>query len=368
MHGLRDRYIKVDKAVRELNMREILVCITFREFDGSVNDKIQRRVLESFKAQTYQNFRLIVTNFKEKNVKKVLEEIKLPFEFHQSDLNGFHMSWTEVIQNSFPHIKKDKHIILWTNADNIFEPNFFSEVIKNFQTGHGGTSWPMLYYASLEDFEKGNTITNESMYEGSKILNNPYNSIIYKMIIKFVPKNTIYYFDAAEWVPDVIFLDGDLFLDTQNIKDFIEHKMDGAWQGMAQNLMLAFFSNNLINIVYKSKVHIIRNVRKRGGETWIENPKLFERQKINTEIMNKFVERRQIPIKFRPTSHSAKLNQHKQYKIVGSFYRKINFDIYLGFWTFYHYWKHFVVYGAGTTFLHKSWLEKYKAIRKYLQE
>lgn len=89
-------------------MREILVCLTFREFDGSINDQIQRKVLESIKAQTYKNYKLIVTNFKEKNTRNILDEYGFEYEFHKSDLEGFHMSWSELIINSFQHITQKK--------------------------------------------------------------------------------------------------------------------------------------------------------------------------------------------------------------------------------------------------------------------
>ncbi len=55
--------------------REIIICVTFREFDGSTNDLIQRRFLDSLSQQTYRNFRLVVTNFREKNVAGDLERV-----------------------------------------------------------------------------------------------------------------------------------------------------------------------------------------------------------------------------------------------------------------------------------------------------
>ncbi len=50
--------------------REILVCVTFREFDGGENDAIQRKTLESFRQQTYKNYCLIVTVYREKKCRE----------------------------------------------------------------------------------------------------------------------------------------------------------------------------------------------------------------------------------------------------------------------------------------------------------
>jgi len=340
-------------------MREILVCITFREFDGSENDRIQRRVLESIKAQTYQNYRLIITNFKEKNIKNVLEEYEIPFEFHQSKLKGYHMSWSELIINSFRHIIKGKNIVLWTNADNIFETNFFEEIVNNFFPLCAGTSWPMLYYNSLQDFENGVTLNNEDIINSSNKSKNPYISIVYKVFTWLIPSDTIYKFDPNLWVPDEIFIDGDLFLDRKNRKDFTDHKMDGAYQGMAQSLMLAFISQNLINIVYKSTVSVIRNLQKEGEITWLDNPKSREDSVRNTEIMEKYCVKRGISNKYRINWPFAKLNQHKKYKSIAPPNKNLNFKLYIFSWTLYNYWKIFAVVGSPWRFIN---FKKYKKI------
>ena len=48
--------------------KKILVCVTFREFNGDENDRIQRLFLESIKEQTYKNYKIIATVYREKNV------------------------------------------------------------------------------------------------------------------------------------------------------------------------------------------------------------------------------------------------------------------------------------------------------------
>ena len=329
-------------------MREILVCMTFREFDGSINDTIQRKALDSLKAQTYQNFKLIVTNFKEKNTKNILDEYGFEYEFHQSDLEGFHMSWSELIINSFGHLTENNNIILWTNADNIFENNFIEEVVNNFIPLCSGTSWPMLYFNSIEDMEKGVTLKNHEMFPKKK---NPYRGMFHMLINWIFPKDSIYSFDPNFWIPDVIFFDGDLFLNNKNKNDFVDHKMDGAYQGMAQSLMLAFFSNNPINLVYKSKINVIRNIRIDGEISWVDNPILKKESIINTEIIRKFCEIRNIPKKLRIEWPFSKINQNKKYRLIGSVSDKIKFNIYLILWRIFNYWKIFSLTGSPFRFL-----------------
>jgi len=340
--------------------------MTLREFDGSINDKIQRRALESIKRQSYTNYKLIVTNFKEKSVRNILDEYNFNYEFYQSKLQDHHMSWSEVIINSFRHIIKGNNIVLWTNADNIFENNFFEEIVNNFVPLCAGTSWPMLYYNSLEDFENGITLNNEDIINSRNKSRNPYKSIVYKIFMLLIPNDTIYKFDPNLWVPDEIFIDGDLFLDGKNRKDFIDHKMDGAYQGMAQSLMLAFYAKILINIVYKSKVSVIRNLPKKGEITWIDNPKLKEESINNTKILEKLCVKRSINKKFRIRWPLAKLNQHKKYSTINHPKENLAFKLYIFSWTLYNYWKLFAVVGSPWRFINfKKYFKKLKTILMY---
>ena len=147
-----------------MTMREILVCMTFREFDGSINDQIQRKTLESISMQTYKNYKLIVTGYREKNVLSVLDEFGLPYTYLQNDLiEGHSHSWTEVIENSFRYLIERKHIIYWTQSDTVIEPNFFNQIIKNFSNGIAGTSWPVLYHDTIDDYHQGLLSNNESI-------------------------------------------------------------------------------------------------------------------------------------------------------------------------------------------------------------
>ncbi|MCK4733493.1 MAG: hypothetical protein KAT65_13655 [Methanophagales archaeon] len=304
-------------------MREILVCVTFREFDGSTNAKIQEKFLEGLQKQSYSKFRLIVTNYREKQVKNELNKSELPYEFHQSEKDCL-CSWTEVIQNSFQYLKKGQHIILWTNADNVFEPNLFSEIINNFESGSGGTSYPHIPYVGLENFER----------------KRPWDTW------KNRPLRSFFQLDANYWVPDTIWIDGDLLLDLENQKLFMEHEFRDRWPGMAQTLVLAFYANKLKNLFFKSKIAMISNVRaetqtvnrlKGGKQVDEEEAKRIwcdhfrEEDQRGYDTLMKFCKAKGIDKKF--ICHPLeKLNQHRKYKVVGRVDQKLFFMTYFSYW------------------------------------
>lgn len=310
-------------------MREILVCVTFREFDGSTNAKIQEKFLEGLQNQEYKYFRLIVTNYREKLVRKTLDESELPYEFHQSEKDCL-CSWTEVIQNSFQYLRKGQHIILWTNADNVFEPNLFSEIIKNFESGSGGTSYPHIPYAGPEDFER----------------NRPTD------VWKNKPLKSFWQLDPNYWVPDTIYVDGDLLLDPDNQQLFLEHEFRDRWPGMAQTLVLAFYANKLKNLFFRSKITTIDNAvaetqtvnRLAGGKQvseeeaeriWYDH--FAEENQRGYDILWEFCEAKGIDKEF--MRHPLKkLNQHKAYQVVGRVDQKLVFTAYFAYWTLYHHW------------------------------
>ncbi len=349
-------------------MRQILISVTFREFNGDVNDKIQRVFLEGIRNQTYKNYKLIVTNFRERLVKKTLEQSGLPFEFHQSRKSCWH-SFTEMIANTFPHLEKGKHIILWTNADNIFEPNLFEEIIKNFEPNSGGTSYPHMTYFSLEDFKKSYSVDR---YHGvDKYHENPIKSF--------------YPLDPTFFVPDTIYVDGDAILDPKNQKLFLEHEIVGSWPGVAQTLMFAFFVPKLKNLIYKTKIAAIENVRtpnqtvrsKRLETRKKEKKKVNEIAKKrrpewdrNTLTIMNFCKVKGIPERYWKTTFfthyitNNKFLQHKKYKAVGSLWQKMAYMIYLYFHAF-KYFKCCVVrvlakFCRGSNNLARKLIKSYK--------
>ena len=108
--------------------REILIVTTFKEFDGGRDDQIQRFWLENLKEQTYQNFKLVVTNFREKNVRQAISDAGVTCDFFQSK-NDCLYSLSDMLENAIQIIKPGKHIVLYPSPDHIFDNNFFIRVI-----------------------------------------------------------------------------------------------------------------------------------------------------------------------------------------------------------------------------------------------
>ena len=122
-------------------LREILIVSTFKEFDGSRAAQIQEFWLDHLHRQTYKNFRLVVTNFREKNVEKALKKAKVPYEFFQSSTDCIY-SLTDMLENTLGLVKPGKQIIFHPSADHIFDENLFEVIAKTFRPGLAGTSFP----------------------------------------------------------------------------------------------------------------------------------------------------------------------------------------------------------------------------------
>jgi hypothetical protein len=133
--------------------KKIYISTTFREFDGSANDAIQRLFLESLKSQTYKNWRLVVTVFHEKTVKNTVKAIVPDAEIRETHAEGCRFSLTDVLLNTIDAASADKKsVIIWTTCDVIFENTFFENIIRNYSAGFAGTSHPHRYYQTIEEF------------------------------------------------------------------------------------------------------------------------------------------------------------------------------------------------------------------------
>jgi len=136
--------------------RKIFICTTFRDFNGTENDEIQKLFLKSLKNQTYQNFELVVTIFKEKNVENKIKEFNLPVKFYYDSSQDYKYSHTEVLLNC---IKEADNILpncifIWTTADVILEKDFFENINKYLPTKAFATSIPHLIYKGLDSYFK----------------------------------------------------------------------------------------------------------------------------------------------------------------------------------------------------------------------
>lgn len=132
--------------------------MTFRSFDGSPNDKIQRMFLETLKNQTYQNYILAVTVFGEKNVPETLIEMGIPHTLYfapPGDYKKFSLS--QVFLNGIRVSKEysEECILLWINADNMLDPDYFERLANLEGSKIAGISYPHVGYRNLDDHKIG---------------------------------------------------------------------------------------------------------------------------------------------------------------------------------------------------------------------
>jgi hypothetical protein len=112
---------------------EIILATTFREFDGSKNDMIQRLFLDRLSKEKRSKIKLIVTTFGEKNVKNVLNEYNIEFEVFEEEKKDYRFSLTNVFLNVIEKCDINcDNFYIWTTCDVIFDENFFDTIEKYF--------------------------------------------------------------------------------------------------------------------------------------------------------------------------------------------------------------------------------------------
>lgn len=293
--------------------REILIVTTFKEFKGRDGD-IQRFWLEHLHEQTYKNFKLIVTNFREKLVRDAVKKSKIAFEFYQSKSDCI-FSITEMFENTLKHIKCGKQIILFPSPDHIFEPNFFKTIIDHFEPMSGGTTFPHPQHLSILDFEQ----------------NNMYDEYHNKHV-----KN-LFEYDPNKHIPEAFYLDADLLLSKKWSDNFFEEKIEGAFPGITLHLMFLSSAVTLKNLVFKTKVHkIISHVNPETNKLDLINFLSISHQfpdvwKKNEDLLIRFCERQKIKTKFYLGTflRSRKLVMFSRFKTIGTSSEKIKYFLYL---------------------------------------
>jgi hypothetical protein len=138
--------------------RQLVIGTTFRSFDGSPNDRIQREFLRALAAQTYADWELAVTIFGETGVEQALRDAGTPFTVFRGSTGDYRFSLTEVLSNAIAHADSIAHgtsIVLWTTCDVVFPPRLFEGIVGRFEPGDAGTSHPHLEAASFEDYAAG---------------------------------------------------------------------------------------------------------------------------------------------------------------------------------------------------------------------
>jgi hypothetical protein len=157
--------------------RRLIVCTTFRSFDGSPNDRIQRQFLRGLAAQTHADWELVVTIFGETGVEETLQDAGVPFTVFRGSTGDYRFSLTEVLSNAVTHsdsLGRGTGIVLWTTCDVVFPPHLFAGIVGRFKPGDAGTSHPHREAASFDDYTAGRIddvlpyapLSRETRYEG----------------------------------------------------------------------------------------------------------------------------------------------------------------------------------------------------------
>jgi hypothetical protein len=134
---------------------KIIICTTFRDFNGSENDDIQLLFLKSIMEQTYNNYLVVATIFGEKNVESALNQsvAKEKLLIYKSELKDYKYSLTEVVLNGIDAARKfDDSIVIWTTCDVIFEKDFFQNIRNVYRDKLCGIIHPNIGYATLSDY------------------------------------------------------------------------------------------------------------------------------------------------------------------------------------------------------------------------
>jgi hypothetical protein len=239
--------------------KEIIICTTFRDFNGSKNDLIQKKFVRSLKKQTYSNWRLVVTVFSEKNVEKELKKEKIDVIYHKKPIKKHRFSFSEVLKNGIKHLKKNKSIILWTTCDVILANNFLQEIINNYSPRFSGTSHPHKLYKNI--------IKKARLHGPRKI--------------------------KLDSGIDLMFFDGDLFLGKHSIQSIIGDYPNLDW-GLYEHFLAGVakkYAKTKINLFPISKISKVENDREPNNETkqWLSNS-----WNNNKKIVDRFIKDNQV--------------------------------------------------------------------------
>lgn len=129
---------------------KIYICCTFRDFNGSENDEIQRNFLKSLLSQTYKNFEMVVTLFGEKKVQTELNKYSFTTTFFNAKQDHkYRYSLSEVLLNALElssNNNQEDYIVLWTTCDITYQSDFLEKIVCNHVSKFSmiGTSHPHL--------------------------------------------------------------------------------------------------------------------------------------------------------------------------------------------------------------------------------
>jgi hypothetical protein len=217
-------------------MKKIIITTTFRDFNGNINDRMQMLFLRSLKRQTYQNYVLVVTLFREKNVERTVRKIlgeKAVFCYSTID-NKYRYSLSKVLINGIDYGReKGADILVDCSGDIVLQNNFLEMVVNNYSGLYSGISHPNIFYDINDDFK----VINRRIGECNRGI-------------------------------DIRFFDFNLMAD-KNVYRILKKYTLFDWGGF-EHLLAAIsmkYSKNMINIFNESKVIKFENNRELSEES-----------------------------------------------------------------------------------------------------
>ena len=314
--------------------KKIIVSCTFREFDGSENDEIQRLFLDSIKKQTHKDITLAVTNFREKTVRAVIEQSGLDYVFFQSDLDVKFYSISETCYNAASLLAPGDSILLHTSADHIFPPDFFATIVEHMPAEGSVTSFPQQIYDGVQAWKAGTPI--EEQPEKSLRLNR--NMFDAGDDSDLPPMFRV---DPNHWLPDTVAVDGDLLINDNKKDLLLKYAQRDASPGVAQNTLLAFLAKpgKRVNVAMEKRYVELLNdyatdpLAVDGADSYQKiRANQYHLAEQNWENLNKYAE----AIGLQPHEYQdnafLKLDQLEQYFIAGPAAHQMAFKLYLDLW------------------------------------
>lgn len=215
--------------------RKIVLCTTFREFDGSENSKIQQLFLESIKKQNYSNYLLVVTIFREKTVESFLKKrFGDRVIIKNNELKEYRYSLSTVLLNGIDVAKYyENSILIWSTCDIVLKPDYFSIINKLYTKNVVGTTHPNILAKNIENYQKG-SFAMAPLGQGFDLLFFSTEILRRSEVIRIIKR---YYFYEWGW---------------------FEHFLIG---------IALMYSNNMINLVNYSNVIKIENNRVESDES-----------------------------------------------------------------------------------------------------
>ena len=136
-------------------MKKIVVTTTFRSFMGDKNDRLQRSFLRSLKKQTYQNFILVVTIYREKNIEQNVKAVlgdKAVFVYTEIS-EEYRYSPTKVVLNGIEYGEKNGYdILVDCSGDITLQDNALETVARYYSPMYTGISHPNIFYEIDDQF------------------------------------------------------------------------------------------------------------------------------------------------------------------------------------------------------------------------